>query len=382
MTVDPPAQVATVLAHLRDVADEIVVAVDSRVDTRELGAYDAVADRLLRYEFRPPVDRPRAWLYAQCSMDWVLWVDGDEVPSPAFVTLLPDLVATGDVQQYSFPRRWLYPALDTWIGELPWWPDFQTRLMRKDATLGLRGGLHGGVVPVLPSLNVDAPIYHLDCILKSEEERREKARDYEAQQPGVPAQGGGLLNETMYLPERIKPIDLRAVPRDDLAVLERVMAARTERASGDGPLPAAVQVVDAADIDALEPSNELPEGAYAVRLALFDRDERMAPGERRPVYVRATNEGTHAWPWGLYQEPHIRVSYHWRTRAGASVEFEGLRSPFTARLEPGETQIIPVMVDAPEAPGRYLLDIDLVHEHVRWFASPLSVPMEVRNRPC
>jgi hypothetical protein len=237
-------------------------------------------------------------------------------------------------------------------------------------------------VPVLPSRNVDAPIYHLDCIVQSEGERRAKARAYEAQYPGIRAQGGGLLNETMYLPERIKPTDLRAVPREDLAVLERVIEARTAGPAVDGLPPAAVQDVHAADIDALLPSNELPEGAYAVRLALFDRDERMAPGERRPVYVRVTNEGTHAWPWGLDQEPHVRVSYHWRTRAGAVVEFEGIRSPFTARLEPGETQIVPVMVDAPEAPGRYVLDIDLVHEHVRWFTAPLSVPMEVGNRPC
>jgi hypothetical protein len=235
---------------------------------------------------------------------------------------------------------------------------------------------------MLPSRHVDAPIYHLDCLLKSGDERREKAVEYEAQHPRIRAHGGGPLNATLYLPEQIEPTDLRAVPREDRAMLERVIAARTVRSSVEEPRPAAAPVVDAADIDALLPSNALPDGAYAVRLALFDRDERMAPGERRPVYVRVMNEGTHAWPWGLEQAPHIRVSYHWRTPGGALVEYEGLRSPFTARLAPGETQIVPVWVDAPETPGRYLLELDLVHEHVRWFESPLSVPMEVRNRPC
>ena len=81
MTADPPAQVAVALDALRPVADEIVVAADSRVDVGALRAYDDVADRVVRFEFRPPVDRPRAWLAAQCTGDWLLSIDGDEVPS-------------------------------------------------------------------------------------------------------------------------------------------------------------------------------------------------------------------------------------------------------------------------------------------------------------
>jgi hypothetical protein len=385
MTVDPPAQVAVSLAQFRAVAGEVVVAVDSRVDTELLHAYRGVADRVLRYEFRPPVDRPRAWLYAQCSSDWILAIDGDEVPSAEMLEVLPDLVARRDVQQYAFPRRWLYPTLDSWIAELPWWPDFQLRLVRRDATLGLRGGLHGGVVPVLPALHVDAPLYHLDCVIKSEEERSAKALEYEAQQPGADAFGGGPLNQTLYLPERVGLSDLRPVAPDDIDVLTAVVAAGRQPAAPGVELDRprrAPDLVAAGDIDAVVPSNRLPDTAYRVGLALFDRDERMAPGERRPVYLRVTNAGSAWWPWGLDQEPHIRVSYHWRTLDGAVVEYEGVRSPFTARLAPGETQIVPVWVEAPAAAGSYVLEFDLVHEHVRWFETPLAVAMEVGDRPC
>jgi hypothetical protein len=99
MTADPPAQAATALRALRDVADEIVVAVDSRVEPASLAAYDDVADRVVRFRFRPPVDRPRAWLAAQCHGDWVLSLDGDEVPSQALLRALPELVAATDVVQ-------------------------------------------------------------------------------------------------------------------------------------------------------------------------------------------------------------------------------------------------------------------------------------------
>ena len=115
-----------------------------------LGVYDGVADRVMRFEFRPPVDRPRAWLASQCAGDWLLSIDGDEVPSGAFVAALPDLVEATDVIQYWLPRRWLYPTEATWLAESPWWPDFQLRLLRNDATLAARSKLHRGFVPALP----------------------------------------------------------------------------------------------------------------------------------------------------------------------------------------------------------------------------------------
>ena len=68
-----------------------------------------MADRVVRFEFRPPVDRPRAWLAAQCTGDWLLSIDGDEVPSTALVDALPGLTAAPDVQQCWLPRRWLFP---------------------------------------------------------------------------------------------------------------------------------------------------------------------------------------------------------------------------------------------------------------------------------
>lgn len=41
---------------------------------------------------------------------------------------------------------------------------------------------------------------------------------------------------------------------------------------------------------------------------------------------------------------------------------------------------MPVWVEAPADAGRYVLEFDLVHEHVRWFESPLVVEMNVVDR--
>jgi hypothetical protein len=379
LTVDPPAQVASVLARLRPVADEVVVAVDSRVDTGALGPYVEVADRVWRYEFRDPVDRPRAWLHAQCTHDWILSIDGDEVPSRRLVEQLPDLVAAKDVVQYAFPRRWLYGTTATWLGELPWWPDFQVRLVRNGPALAVRGGLHGGVVAVQPGRHVDAPLYHLDFLVKSEAERRAKARAYEEQRPGGTAYGGGPLNDTLYVPEDRKPEDLCDVPAADREWIEHALAGRRAPPT---PWPDGrdLMTAPANDIDALAPVASLPAGAHAANVELYERDRHMSPGERRPVYVRVRNLGNAAWPWGWEQEPAIRVSYHWRAIDGTVLTFEGLRTPLTARIAPGDEQIVPVWVDAPMEPGRYLLEFDLVHEHVQWFETPLTVEMCVGER--
>jgi hypothetical protein len=380
MTIDPPTRVAAMLALLRPQADEIVVAVDSRVDPGELGAYVDVADRVVRFEFRDPVDRPRAWLHAQCRGDWILSLDGDEVPSPALVDQLDELVAADDVIQYHVPRRWLYPDPGTWLGELPWWPDFQVRLVRNDASLSVRGGLHGGIVPALPARHIEAPIYHLDCLVKTESERAVKAAAYEAVEPGPTAYGGGRLNDVLYLPERHRTMDLRSVPSTDRAWIEDVLKARSLPGGGHAGPEQQVAMVPAEEIDALAPHEALPEGAYHAVLSLFDdHDRRMLPDEKRPMYVRVENEGPVTWPWGWEQKPEIRVSYHWRSLTDDFVDVEGLRSPLTAPLLPGGTQIVPVWVAAPTAAGPYILELDLVHEHVRWFNQPLAVEMRVEQ---
>ena len=56
------------------------------------------------------------------------------------------------------------------------------------------------------------------------------------------------------------------------------------------------------------------------------------------------------------------------------------------RRRPGERILVPLEVVAPPEPGRYLLEVDLVHEDVRWFEQGCRVEIEVaealaRSRP-
>ena len=140
ITRDPGARVAALLAPLRDIASEIVVVADSRVDDGVLAQYATASDRLLRYDFAAPVERPYAWAHAQCRGEWILRIDGDELLSPELIDRIPALLARRDRIQYWLPRRWCYPDAGHWLDEKPWAPDHQARLVRNDpATLAFPG---------------------------------------------------------------------------------------------------------------------------------------------------------------------------------------------------------------------------------------------------
>jgi hypothetical protein len=141
-----PDRAAAVLSTLREVADEIVVAVDVSGGEQDLTPLGAVADRLFEIELDMFLETAMTWLHAQCSADWILRVDDDEVLSADLLEQLPELTLARDVVQYWFARRWLYPDAGHWLEEWPWFPDFQGRLVRNDTRLWFPGLCHSSVV--------------------------------------------------------------------------------------------------------------------------------------------------------------------------------------------------------------------------------------------
>jgi hypothetical protein len=373
-THDPAPRIAALLAPLREVADEVVIAVDHRVDLDRLGAYEQIADRLLRFEYSGD-DLAPGWLHRRCTSEWVLTLAGDEVPSAALVAALPALCADLEIRQYWLPVRWVWPDPEHWLDELPWSPDFHNRLLRNDDHLWFEGRTHSGAWPVLPARYVDAPIFHLDGVLLSEAERAAKASRYAAHRPGLVAPGGGELNERYYLPERHARLPLADVPPEDRERLAAVLGAPAVAA----PRPARgpVEVGLRADFQAHRAGAALSDADYAAAIRLLERDHRMLAGETRNVFVAVRNRGRATWPGGTGQPPEIRMSYHWRDGDGELLVHDGHRSPFPVAVAPGEECIVPVAVTAPADGGRLALGLDLVHEHVRWFGCETRVTMDV-----
>lgn len=360
LTADPGPRVAAALGPLHGVADEIVIAADARVDAADLAAYGTVADRVLRIEF-DYLERHLAWLHAECSGEWVLRLDGDEVPSPALLDALPDLTASRDVLQYWIPRRWLWPDPDHWLRELPWFPDMQLRLVRNDGTLRFPGELHSSALPVWPAAYLDEPIYHLASVIDDDARRRERALRYELAAPGKRAPGGGPANEVFYLPEDHATREPEPVPVADQASIARVL-----RPDDTPPPPAAGEPIDLAGPTS-PPDVRDDDHLGSLELIEDEWPLRFEAGQSRDVLVRVGNGGRVAWPWGGGQPPEIRIAHRWLDERGEQHGSDWPRQPFARELAPGRTETVPVLVTAPEEPGSYAIEIDIVHEHVAWF---------------
>jgi hypothetical protein len=375
LTSEPPGRLAVALEPLRALADEVVLAIDARVDEALLGQYAALCDQLHRVEY-VQFERQLAWLLSLCRGDWILHLDGDEVVSAALVRRLPELLERTDVHQYCLRRAWTWPDAGHVLDEEPWSTDYNNRLVRNDGTLRTWGEQHGHVVGAARSIHVEEPLHHLDLVLADEAARADKALRYEAARPLLVADGGGRLNEAFYLPERrATPPATTPVATEDAARLAAAVTASGRVAPVD---PGRVELTDAAASGGLVPMH-LPPTTYRGRLELVGRPPRMAPAEVRRVLVRCTNDGTEHWPGGDGIRPLIRPGYRFHDPRTGRVD-EGPRSPFCVDVAPGETRVAPVTVVAPSAPGRYELEIDLVHEHVRWFDCGVRIEVDVAPR--
>jgi len=94
-----------------------------------------------------------------------------------------------------------------------------------------------------------------------------------------------------------------------------------------------------------------------------------------PCIVSLKNVGDQPWHAGGWYPVHL--SYHWRL--GAQV-IEGLRFALPSDVQPGEQAVIECGVLAPAAEGDYVLEFDLVREHVGWFAQNGSSAVRIERR--
>ena len=161
-----PELLAGILASLRGVVDEVVVAVESPHADDVHAAVADLADSVLVFPPTSPADRPIAWLFGSCSGTWIFNIDDDEVPSPALLAALPEIVQRDDITHAWVARRWLYPTPETYLAARPWGTEFQLRLALADERfLQFSDVFHRPIVCHGPSTYVESPLWHLDAVL-------------------------------------------------------------------------------------------------------------------------------------------------------------------------------------------------------------------------
>lgn len=372
----PPGRVAAALAPLAELGAEVVLAADDRAAPGWVDGYRRLADRVVTVPFPGNFALLYGWLREQCAGRWILQLDMDEVPAADLADEVAATIAAGDVTHAWVPRRWLHPDAGSWLAQWPWRPDYALRLLRNDpALLRFPGLLHCTVRVLGPARYLRAPLYHADLLLNDRGARERKQASYERELPGFVVDGLSL-NEVYYLPERCPRPRLAAVPAADAAAVAAFMRAgeelpaRLRRAA-----PGALATATAAEIARRSERRAIGEDAYRAELRLLDDDLRLVCGEWRTFDVEVRNAGAERWPGGMEQHPQIRLAYRW---AHATAPQEGMRTALPAPLEPGAGAVVPLQVLGPPRPGAREIEIDLVHEHVRWFGCGLRARVEVR----
>lgn len=369
-TNDPLAAVATSLGAFRDVADEIVAVVDADAPTNGLDALDAVCDRVVIAPFIWPLEANLAWLEDRCSGDWVLRVDGDEVPSAALLRRLADRSWADDVTHAFVTRRWLIGDTSTMLDQAPWWIDPQCRLVRRGVVdwAATASEVHG--VPVIPgpSRLLVEPVYHLDLIVTSHVDRLDRARRYETANPGLLTEGGRPQNVAYYLPEAHRAtLVTTPVPSEDRDLLDAVARGFTETGA-----VAHVRVPEVSRVDP-RPSRNTVGLSFHTPAAT-----RHVEGSRATMTVTVTNRSDHT--WSRSDRSPVQIGARILNAVGAPVAPETRRG-LPGRVRPGQSETVDLHIGPMPGPGSYHVSIGALREGVAWFEPTLDVPVEVTRRP-
>jgi polysaccharide pyruvyl transferase WcaK-like protein len=379
----PAHRVAAVLAPLGDLVDEVVLAQDRSSATADPEAsYAGVVDVLVQIPFGPPgIERTLPWLHRQCSGDWILRLDDDEIPSADLAASLAATMADDRFSHMWIPRRWLYGAPDRALDGAPWWPDFQLRMVRNDPwSMRFSGALHSSVEMPGGARYGDAPIYHLDCLLNDRDARERKAVRYAAERPGLRA-AGRPMNRAFYLPELAEPVAIVPVDRRDLEHIERSLHSTSTSiaAAGRDPARYVVRTATQDEIDAHWPPARPNPDAGCGAVVAADIPETAVAGDRLTLLTHVRNASELRWRAADPGRSPISVASHWHPH-GAPDAIEGERTALPADVLPGETIALRLQVLVPAQPGTYDLVPSLVMEHVRWFGAGEAQTVQVVPR--
>ena len=95
----------------------------------------------------------------------------------------------------------------------------------------------------------------------------------------------------------------------------------------------------------------------------------VQPSETVVFKLRATNSGHARWPaiGAAETKGIVRLGAHLLRADEEEVNWDGGRAVLPRDLAPGETADIEFVFRAPQQPGDYIIEFDMVAEHITWF---------------
>jgi|SRR4029453_8883251 hypothetical protein len=119
----------------------------------------------------------------------------------------------------------------------------------------------------------------------------------------------------------------------------------------------------------------LPENGYKGELAIEEAPTKLRVGQKERILVKVRNASNVFW-WARGGETndrsdnkfYIAIGNKWRDKDGKLLTEMDDRLGISRDMKPGEEVELPLTVTAPQEPGEYILEVDLVQEQVAWFS--------------
>lgn len=366
----PVPLVAASLRRVREVADEIIVAVDERIDPTTLGPLLAVADRVIRAEFVYPLEANLAWLHSLATGDWVLRLDGDDVVSHALCRHLATPGWDDGITHAYLQYRWVWGGGGHVLDQAPWWPDPVLRLIRRvPGIVNFPSAAHQVAEVGGHARHLDLALYHLDLVLTDQATRAAKAAHYERQSPGRRTDHGWAVSPTYYLPENARPAPRVAeLPTVDHAAIQAVLAATDASPPPPGGWPSTARLEPVARASARRVARPTPADS---RLRLLARDPLLVQPGRPTILTAAVTNRSHR-TWSPSDDPRTRLAARTLDVGGAVVGGE-LRADLSGPVGPGQEALVRLSIPPVLPRDAQRLEVGVVQEGVAWHDGRVSI---------
>lgn len=134
-----------------------------------------------------------------------------------------------------------------------------------------------------------------------------------------------------------------------------------------------VDPASAAQVAAARGPHAMPDTGYKVEWGKVEIPTPVPAGKTVPVRVTFKNAGDQVWADKATGDPGqsginaIRLAWRLLPAAGPHGEGYSERVDLPQPLAPGQSATLTAEVQAPNQPGNYEIQLDLVHETIAWF---------------
>jgi ubiquinone/menaquinone biosynthesis C-methylase UbiE len=123
----------------------------------------------------------------------------------------------------------------------------------------------------------------------------------------------------------------------------------------------------------------LKDDGFSALIDLLNPPATLQPHERVTLNVSVRNTSKQTWVASISRiQSAIRLGNHWLDADGRMVMQDDGRQSLDLKAEPGETVTMPLMITAPKESGAYILELDMVQEHIAWFQQKGSTSYRTR----